>query len=290
LGALNLESDRINAFSASDLDLLTAFANHAAIAIENARLYEEVLKNKELEFDLMIARRIQKALLPKALPKIKGYDFATLNIPSRTVSGDLYDLAWLNNGKLGIAIGDVSGKGTSAAILMASIYSTYKSILNEPISAAKRMQRLNEVMCDNVLSGTYATLFYSELEPENHKLIYCNAGHFPPIVVSPNGKTKTLTEGGMILGFIKKAPYLQGELELKMNDVLLLYTDGLIEAKNRRGDFFTLEVVTHLIRQNMELSAKALKEKILSEIKHFVQKPQFTDDLTFVVIKVTDSQ
>ncbi len=288
IGALNLESDRINTFNENQLELLTAFASHAAIAIDNARLHEEVLKNKELEYDLITARKIQKALLPKVLPKIKGFTFATLNIPSKAVSGDLYDLSWLNNCRLGITIGDVSGKGTPAAILMASIYSSYKRILNQQVSVAERIAHLNEIMCENVLSGTYTTLFFGELDTDSKKFTYCNAGHFPPVVIRKTKKVIKLVAGGTVIGFVKKARYYQAELKLQVGDVLLLYTDGLIEAKNRSGELFDLKKVVHLIQQHPASSAPDLKEKILQNIKLFIKKSNFDDDLTFIIMKVSD--
>ena len=287
IGALNLESDKINTFNKDQLELLTAFASHAAIAIDNARLHEEVLKNKELEYDLVTARKIQKALLPKVLPRVKGFTFATLNIPSKAVSGDLYDLTWLNNCRLGITIGDVSGKGTPAAILMASIYSSYKRILNKQVSVAARITELNEIMCENVLSGTYTTMFFGELETESKKFTYCNAGHFPPVVIRKSKKVIKLTEGGTVIGFVKKAKYFQAELKLKAGDVLLLYTDGLTEARNRSGELFDLKKVIQLIQKNPASSALDLKEKILYNIKKFIKKSNFDDDLTFIIMKVS---
>ena len=288
IGALNLESDKISTFKKEQLDLLTAFASHAAIAIENARLHEEVLKKRELEYDLVTARQIQKAILPKVLPRVEGYSFATLNIPSKAVSGDLYDLTWLNNRRIGITIGDVSGKGTPAAILMASIYSSYKRIMNEQISIAERISHLNEIMCENVLSGTYTTLFFGELDIENKVFTYCNAGHFPPVVIRKNKKVEKLTEGGTVIGFVKEAQYTQAEMKLQTGDILFLYTDGLIEAKNRREELFDLTKVVGLIQRNIDNSVTDLKEKIFQEIKRFVKKSYFDDDLTFVILKVLD--
>lgn len=286
LGALNLESDKINAFSEDQLELLTAFASHAAIAIDNARLHEEVLRNKELEFDLMTARKIQKALLPKVTPKIDGYDFATLNIPSKTVSGDFYDLTWLHNCRLGLSIGDVSGKGTPAAILMASIYSSYKRVINESASVAERISHLNEIMSESIVAGTYTTLFFGELDTEKRIFTYCNAGHFPPLVIRKNGEVVKLEEGGTVIGFIKEAVYKQASVEIFPGDLLLLYTDGLIEAKNSHGKVFDLDKVIRLIQNNPESTAEELKENILTMVKKFVRKPYFDDDLTFVLIKI----
>ncbi|HDL19216.1 MAG TPA: GAF domain-containing protein [Bacteroidetes bacterium] len=286
LGALNLESDQINAFSEDQLNLLTAFASHAAIAIDNARLHEEVLRSKELEFDLRTARKIQKALLPKVTPKINGYDFATLNIPSKTVSGDFYDLTWLHNCRLGLSIGDVSGKGTPAAILMASIYSSYKRVINESASVAERIIHLNEIMSESMVAGTYTTFFFGELDTEKRMITYCNAGHFPPLIIRKTGETLKLEEGGTVVGFIRDVVYQQASVDFVSGDVLLLYTDGLIEAKNRHGKVFDLENVIQLIQNNPESTALELKEKILILVKKFVGKSYFDDDLTFVLIKI----
>lgn len=286
LGALNLESDRLNAFNEQQLELLTAFASHAAIAIDNARLHEKLLKNKQLEFDLIIARKIQKALLPKVIPRLPGYEFATLNLPSRAVSGDLYDVSRLHNHRLGLAIGDVSGKGTPAAILMASIFASYKRVINESTPIAQRIAKLNNILCDAVLPGTYATFFFAELETRNRILNYCNAGHFPPVVIRKNGEVIQLDQGGTVLGFIPEVSYQQAKVPLAPEDILFLYTDGLVEARNRKGEFFTLEGATRLIQNHFARDAEGIKDKILQEIKRFVKKSHFEDDLTFVIMKV----
>ncbi len=286
LGVLNLESDRINAFDEEDLDLLTAFASHAAIAIENARLHEEVLRNRELERDLYIARKIQKALLPKKLPKVDGYDFATLNIPSKTVSGDFYDLAYIPSGKLVIAIGDVSGKGAPAAIIMASLYSAFKSLINEPISLNEKMSRLNELLTESLMIGTYSTFFVSELETRSRRFVYCNAGHLPPILVRKDGTIHKLFEGGTVLGFVKNAPYNQHEIILEEGDIILFYTDGLTEAQNKDGDFLEIDPIIELVKSNRNAAAEEIKEKIFKKVQRFTGKRHFEDDLTLIVMKV----
>jgi len=286
LGVLNLESDRLNAFDENDLNLLKAFASHAAIAIENARLHHRVLKNRELEYDLHIARRIQKALLPKKLPEVPGYEFATINIPSKTVSGDLYDLSKLPNGKLAIAIGDVSGKGTPAAIIMASVYSAFKTISNEPISVSQRICRLNELIHESMMPGTYATFFYGELDITSRRFVYCNAGHFPPVLVRNDGTTLKLVEGGTVLGFLRNMTYQEHEVILEEGDILFCYTDGLVEVSDKEGSFLNLDPFVEIVQENRERKAREILDRILQAFYGRVRRKQLEDDLTIILTKV----
>jgi serine phosphatase RsbU (regulator of sigma subunit) len=286
LGVLDLESDRLNAFDKHDFDLLTAFANHAAIAIDNARLHKEVLRSRELEHDLIIGREIQNALLPKSLPEVDGYNFAKANKPSKTVSGDLYDVVRLPSGKIGIAIGDISGKGTAAAILMASIYSSYKSLLNEPLSVAKTIDELNKSLCETDLEGSYATFFYGELQPESKRFTYCNAGHFPPVIIRRDGTVVKLHHGGTVLGFLEDAAYCEKDVALEQGDLVLFYTDGLVEARNPDGEFYQLEDAISLILNNPGLETADLKDRIIADVRRFTGTHQLEDDLTLVIMKV----
>ena len=290
LGVLNLESDKINAFDRDDLELLTALASHAAIAIENAQLHEQAVRSRKLAHELYVARRIQRALLPKHLPQVPGFDFAAANIPSSTVSGDLYDLVHMQNGKIAIAIGDVSGKGTPAAIIMASLFSAYKSLLNEPISVAQRMARLNELMADSMAPGTYATFFFGELDARTRQFVYCNAGHFPPVLMRRDNTVLKLFEGGTVLGFVRGAPYKQHEIILEPDDLLLFYTDGLIEAKNKNGEFLGLDPVLEWIGEHRDLSAKHLLSLLVDFVRSYVDENRFEDDLTLIIVTVLPSE
>ncbi|MCH8125742.1 SpoIIE family protein phosphatase [candidate division KSB1 bacterium] len=290
IGVLNLESDRLNAFNQKDFQLLTAFANHAAIALDNARLHRELLKSRDLERDLIIARQIQEAILPKSLPQENGYEFASFNLPSKTVSGDLYDLVRLASGNIGVAIGDVSGKGTPAAILMASLFSTYKSLLHETLSVQETMASLNNLIYETTIADTYATFFYGELNPKTRDFIYTNAGHFPPVIIRKNGGLIELKQGGTVLGFIQNMPYTESKVQLIPGDIALFYTDGLIEAQNPNGDFFELNNVIEIIQDNSHLSAAELINKITSEIYQFSMINRVEDDLTLIVIKVNDNE
>lgn len=286
IGVLSLDSNQLNTYNQKDLQLLTVFANHAALAIDNARLHKEALKSRDLENDLLVARQIQEAFLPKILPQEEGYEFAIANQASKTVSGDLYDIVRLANGNIGIAIGDVSGKGTPAAILMASLFSTYKSLLYEPLSVQQTMAELNNLLNINTIEGSYATFFFAELNPNKRSLVYTNAGHFPPVIVKREGDPVELRQGGSVLGFIRDLPYYQSEEELNSGDIVLFYTDGLIEARNNEDEFFELTKVINIIKQNSHLSAADLKNKLVSEIYQFSGLNQTEDDLTLVLMKV----
>ncbi len=286
IGVLNIESDKENAFSESDLALLEALAGHASIAIENARLHRQLMEQQMLEREMRLAREIQKTLLPKRLPRVPGYEFSAINLPSRLVSGDLYDIARLKKGDISICIGDVSGKGAPAALMMASLYSAFKSRINENWTVNRLVSRLNRILYDHTLPGKYATFFLGELNPEEKIFEFCNAGHNPPILITQTGKVQFLETGGTVLGFIKNPPYQREKISLQSGDLLFFYTDGLIEATNPKGVFFEMELLLDVLMTKHNLGAYQIRKAILKAVSNFTQKDYLDDDLTIIVVKI----
>ena len=286
IGVVNIESDKENAFMESDLTLLEALAGHAAVAIENARLHQRLMEQQMLEREMRLAREIQKTLLPKRLPRVPGYEFSAINLPSRLVSGDFYDIARLKKGDISICIGDVSGKGAPAALMMASLYSAFKSRINENWTVNRLVSRLNRILYDHTLPGKYATFFLGELNPEEKIFEFCNAGHNPPILIRQTGEVQFLETGGTVLGFIKNPPYQREKIPLQSGDLLFFYTDGLIEASNPRGEFFEMELLLDVLMTKHNLGAYQIRKAILKAASNFTQKDYLDDDLTIIVVKI----
>ncbi|NOY77400.1 MAG: SpoIIE family protein phosphatase [Calditrichaeota bacterium] len=286
IGVLNIESDKENAFVESDLSLLEALAGHAAIAIENARLHQRLMEQQMLEREMRLAREIQKTLLPKRLPRVPGYEFSAVNLPSRLVSGDFYDIARLKKGDISICIGDVSGKGAPAALMMASLYSAFKSRINENWTVDRLVARLNRILYEHTLPGKYATFFLAELNPKEKILEFCNAGHNPPILITQTGRIKFLETGGTVLGFVKNPPYRREKIRLKSGDLLFFYTDGLIEASNPKGEFFEMALLLDILITKHNLGAYQIRKAILKAVSNFTQKDYLEDDLTIIVVKI----
>ncbi len=286
IGVLNVESDKENAFTESDLALLEALAGHASVAIENARLHQQLMEQQMLEREMRLAREIQKTLLPKRLPRVPGYEFSAINLPSRLVSGDLYDIARLKKGDVSICIGDVSGKGAPAALMMASLYSAFKSRINENWTVNRLVSRLNRILYDHTLPGKYATFFLGELNPEEKIFEFCNAGHNPPILITQMGRVKFLETGGTVLGFVRNPPYEHEKIHLESGDLLFFYTDGLVEATNPKGEFFEMELLLDFLMTKHNLGAYQIRKAILKAVSNFTQKDYLDDDLTIIVVKI----
>jgi sigma-B regulation protein RsbU (phosphoserine phosphatase) len=286
VGVFNLESDQPGAFENRHLELLEAFASQAAVAIERARLHHEVVLKHALERELRFAREIQKALLPKKMPRARNVSLSALNIPSRHVSGDLYDAVKFAEGRIGIAIGDVSGKGTPGAILMATLFGIYRSEVRRGLPAHKLMSRLNRRFMENLLQGGFATFFYAVLDPTTLKFEYCNAGHNPPILLRADGRVDFLDTGGIILGFSPKADYERRQIQLASGDLLCLYTDGVTEAESPQDELFGRDRLVDVLRRNRDGSVSELKRKILETITKFSGDAPPEDDVTVVLLKV----
>lgn len=284
-GVLNLESDKINSFTKEHYDYLETIANITGIFIENFRLNYEYIKKKELEKDLKIANDIQKALLPYKLPRLNRYKLARFFKPSQKIGGDLYDVIQFAGKKLGIAVGDISGKGISGAILMASFYSIFKSHLREDVLPNQFIKYLNNEFRKVVEVGNYATFFYGILHFKENRFFYTNAGHNPPVLVKRNGGVKFLNEGGIVLGYLKDVDYELNSVQLDSGDYIVFYTDGITEAKNDSDEEFGEERLKLLILKNRDKEPNLLKNLIREELDKFCNSDGNLDDLTLLILK-----
>ena len=284
-GVLNLESDKINNFTKEYYDYLETIANITGIFIENFRLNYEYIKKKELEKDLKIANDIQKALLPYKLPRLNRYKLARFFKPSQKIGGDLYDVIRFPGKKLGIAVGDISGKGISGAILMASFYSIFKSHLREDVLPNQFIYYLNNEFRKVVEVGNYATFFYGILHFEENRFFYTNAGHNPPILVNENGDVKLLNEGGIVLGYLKDVDYEINTVELAVGDSIVFYTDGITEAKNTYDEEFGDERLRKIVLKNRDKEPNLLINVVREELNKFSETGGNGDDLTLLVLK-----
>jgi sigma-B regulation protein RsbU (phosphoserine phosphatase) len=285
LGVFNLESNTRNAFSRSDLHLVQVLASHAAVAIENARLYEEFTEKREIEKELRTAKRFQKALLPRSMPRVPGYDFAAINIPSRTIGGDLFDFISFSDGRIGVAIGDVSGKGTPGAILMATLFSMYRGLVRMGMPIDHMMFDLNNQIKKRISSSSFITFFYGELFPHTGEFIYCNAGHCAPSLLRLNGQVEKLEMGGTVLGFIENTGYEIGKTQIHQGDLLVLYTDGLTETMDYSEEIYGEERLDALLKQNINEKPSRLLRLLFKSIQMYSQMKKPQDDFTTVIVK-----
>ncbi|RMD98838.1 MAG: hypothetical protein D6814_06725, partial [Calditrichaeota bacterium] len=277
-------------FSATDLEFLATLANAAMTSFENARLFQEAIEKERLEEELSIARDIQRKLLPASAPIIEGFEFAGMNIPTRKVGGDYYDFILVDDQHIVVAIGDVSGKGVPASLLMANLQASLHAMIHAGWPLKEVVRRINNIIHKNTAIDKFITFFIAEINTETHELTYVNAGHNPPMWVNQNGEIRLLETGGVILGMMPEMPYQQETISLAPNDWLVLFTDGVSEAMNEQDEEFTEQRIEATIRENLDLSARQMIEKIATAVREFCGNAPQSDDITLVAIHLLQPQ
>jgi sigma-B regulation protein RsbU (phosphoserine phosphatase) len=256
------------------------------VSIENRRLFKEALEKQRMEEELEIARDIQKNLLPRKLPRYSNFDLAALNLSSRQVGGDYYDIIPLGDDNFCVAIADVSGKGVPAALLMANLQAFLKIICKHGMQLDEATALINDLITENTSDGKFITFFWGILDNESRTLQYINAGHNPPLLIR-NGKIRKLETGGIILGVLKTfTPYQSEIIHLQKDDVLILFTDGITEAKNTSDDEFSDEKLEELSLLYSEKPAEEIVFAIRREVQNFSMGAIQSDDITLLVLKV----
>jgi phosphoserine phosphatase RsbU/P len=285
IGVINLESESKGTYSSRALALISAFASQAAISLERARLHERSLEGKKLQEQLNIAREIQRSFLPAKAPQIAGYDIAGSNISSGQVGGDYYDFIKIVDSHFGIAIGDVSGKGIPAALIMASFRASLIAEIRNNYSIRTICHKVNSLLFESLEPGNYVTAVYGVLDARNHIFTFANCGHNQPILMRANGEVEFLKEGGPILGVASDSLYEERALVINRGDVMVLYTDGVTEVFDADGQEFGTERLIELIRKNKNKTAQQLADIIYGECTQFASSSHIFDDLTMVIVK-----
>jgi sigma-B regulation protein RsbU (phosphoserine phosphatase) len=281
------KSIRTASYTPADLEFLFSLGNLAIISIENARLFQSAIEKQRMEDELKIAREIQQGLLPEHLPKINGFDIAAINIPSKEVGGDYYDVIKRKSGEYVLAIGDVSGKGTPASLLMANVQAVLRALAPFCTSVSQTTGQINDLVCSNIHgSNKFITFFWGILDPALRSFIYSNAGHNPPLLIHRDKTIDRLGSGGLILGIYETTQaYEESAVELSSGDVLVLYTDGISEAMNSESKEFSEEALETVIKKNVHLSAQEIISEVrLAVEKHTKDTPQ-SDDITLLILK-----
>jgi sigma-B regulation protein RsbU (phosphoserine phosphatase) len=292
IGVLNLgEKKSGKPYRREDIELLRTLAHQGAVAIENARLFQENLEKQRMEADLNIARDLQMSMLPSACPEVKGFKIAARSIPAREVGGDFFDFIDMGEGQIGFVIGDVTGKSVSGALVMAASRSVFRMLSQDKLPVSQIMLRANQRIKKDIKSGMFVALLYALLDAEKGSLILCSAGQTQPIHFSARKGTANLvqTEGDSFpLGILDEADYQDTELKLEPGDRVVFYTDGIVEAMNEKKEIFGFEQVQKVVEEGKNLSADALLEHILERVNAFVGQAVQHDDLTAIVVSVED--
>jgi len=253
---------------------------------EERRVQSESRAHSEhLEREIEEARATQEGFLPKAAPQLAGYEISGAWQPCRVVGGDYFDFLPYGNESIGICIGDVAGKGMPAAMLMSNLQAAVRGLASPATTPDGLCARLNALIYRNIASDRFITFFYAHLQGAAHELLYCGAGHNPPIVVGRDGAAARLEEGGGVLGVFPMLSYSMGRQELKRGDRVVMFTDGISEATDGDGEQFGDERLLQLVAANRKGGARELQEKILRTVGEFC-RGNWHDDATLVVIAV----
>ena len=287
VGVMDLESPQLNYFTPDHVQVLSILAAHLAVSIENARLYEQVARDENrMERDLNAARRIQGALLPRLPGPEFGLDIAARVVSSRELSGDLYDFMRYVQHDFGNALGDVSGKGSAAALYGAVAVGTLRSLGSQKPRPANMLRALNGFLGERLIEGRFMTLCFATWNRQRRRLRIANAGQEQPLLYH-GGRCEKIPLVGFPLGIFEEATYDERTLILDRGDIIVFYSDGVGDAQNRAGEFFGAARVAKLVNENPGLSSDGLADRILEEADSFSGGQHPADDRTLVVLKVT---
>jgi serine phosphatase RsbU (regulator of sigma subunit) len=272
-------------FTEDHLKVLTTLASVAAIRVQNARLMEQQMERVRLERELQVASEIQQRFQPASAPIVAGYELQGISFPCYEIGGDYYDFIQRDDGKLIVALGDVSGKGPSAALLMSSLHAAVHAHSDTHNTLAKTIGAVNRYLVDSTPANRFVTLFYAELDPKNGSLAFLNAGHNPPLIVHAGGTMEQLAAGGLPLGIMANADFREGKTRLHPGDVLVIYSDGVSEAVNPKGEEFGPTRLYETVARNLDASAAGIRDRIESALTKFCQGTPAADDITLVICK-----
>jgi len=275
----------VGPFGDGDRRTLTLFANQAAIALENAHLHRQALEKERLEREMELAADIQREILPDASPEVPGYELAGWNRPARQVGGDYYDLLPVADGRLVVTVGDVSGKGMPAALMVSTLHSALRLMLDRHDFGPALIERLNRHVLDSSAPNKFITLLTAELDPGEHRLRYINAGHNPGLVVGREGEVRHLASSGLPVGLLPGSTYQMSAVHLGEGDLVCLYSDGITEASNPEDEEFDLHRLVDLLRQHRDEPLPELLRAVDEAATAFAAGAPQGDDQTVVLLR-----
>lgn len=286
IGLIYVDSPHsIREFSREDLNLLTVMANVAAIRIEHARLNEIEEAERAMAKEMQQAALIQQGLLPSKPPSVPGFEIFGKTTACRTVGGDYFDYLEFPDGRVGLLVGDVAGKGMPASLLMSSLQARVQVLFEDPDDLARKIGRLNKNLCGNCPDNRFITFFMTVIDPSTGELVFTNAGHNPPLLVRASGACDKLAGGGVILGILPMATYKESHTRMEPGDVLVLFSDGVTEAPDPSGEDFGDERLAQLVASLRDRPAAEMVEAIEKAVTEFTQGAPAADDITVVVAR-----
>ena len=273
-------------YTYDDISLLSVLANQVVVSLNNAKLYAESLEKKRLEEELAVARQIQLNLLPKKVPEHDNYEFAAFNHPSRQVGGDYYDFIINPKGNTSVVVADVSGKGVGAALLVARLQAVLQTESKRDLPLDTMIFGINDFLVNSTSADKFVTMFYGELDCMNRDFCFCNAGHNYPFVLRNDKSVDFLSDGGLILGAMPGSKYQHATVKLNKGDILVIYTDGLTEAFNSKGEEYGEARLINAVKEASSKSAQYIVGHMIKNIRQFASDTaEEVDDMTVVVVK-----
>ncbi|MDR1269534.1 MAG: SpoIIE family protein phosphatase [Planctomycetaceae bacterium] len=278
-------------FTYEDLDLLVSLAYQVAVSYQNAKLHEIAMTEKIMEREMNIANTVQRGLLPLAPPTIPNYGFYDFYRPAKYLGGDYYDYIMLPDGRLVFALGDVSGKGVAASLLMAKLSAEVRSGLIIETTFEGTVQRLNRVFCEPRWDNRFITFFFGVLNPATNEIVFHNAGHVPPILVATDGTVTMLGEPkiGLPLGVMDDTEYPESSFVIQNGQTLVIISDGITDAMNSQGQYFTTEGVLNYLKKVRTESVIEFGKNLINAIHSFAGREPQSDDQSLIVVGRRDT-
>jgi sigma-B regulation protein RsbU (phosphoserine phosphatase) len=268
----------VRPFLPDDLNMLTFLGNVAAIRIEQERFAQLERENEQ-------AAVIQRRLLPGGPPAIAGLDVAGHNAPCRTVGGDYYDYIDYKDGRIAVALGDVAGKGMEAALIMSNLHPRVQMLGEEPCDLAEFMSRLDKSLVSQLPLNRFVTFFFCLLDPQKDEMTYCNAGHNPPLIVTPSGELQALQPQGTMLGLLPEIGYTQKQIRFAEGDILAIFSDGVTEAARADDEEFGEDRLAQLLIEHREAPAEETVQTVLKAVSVWTNDAPAEDDVTLVIVR-----
>ena len=284
IGALSVYTDELHTFSEAEIRTLRIIANQASVAVQLAQLHQVQIEKEWLERELALAAEIQAGILPKQMPTAEGFAFAGSSMPWEQIGGDFFDLIMLPEENLGIAIGDVSGKGLTAALLMFAVRTALRAHVEHEYAIREILSRVNRAVCRDTQMEQFATLFYGVLNVPTKTLTFVNAAQTPPLIFRGD-KVLSLETGGLPVGLFPDEFYQEEAIQLEAGDVIVMYTDGFTDVLGISGKVFGQEDLCRLIRDHKQETPEQMIKTLEQDLSRFLDNSQYGDDRTMLVIK-----
>jgi len=277
----------VGPFPMADCRTLSLFANQAAIALETAYLHQQALEKERLERELDLAADIQRRLLPTVFPRMDGFEVTGWSRSARHVGGDYYDFLRVRDDRVAAVLADVSGKGLPAALMVSTVHSALRLLIDQADVGPELIRRLNHHIAESSAPNKFITLLVAELDPSQAEMRYVNAGHNPALLIGPSGEVKELESGGLPLGLFDNSSYRAGRVDVGVGDLVCIYSDGITESASRRDEEFGVERLVDLLRTTRDEPLSEIVSAVDSAVIDFEDGFDQVDDQTLVLLRRT---